>query len=820
MFIVTRCLDILSMLAQNGECVHAELCKHPALPAALTSFIERVCDEPDAQYAFNTKMLVEDLIKLLCTVVMKACSSGKLKPPGTSDPKYVHAQTLRSMCIRLVTRFKPHPAVSAAHSGRVGVGDVGGGAVAGASAPAAEASLAATPGNAFGNALCLQHSLLVCLTLCQAMTLELLWAVGCVISSDVPFPHADCRNFFNELLQYIETEKNCHIMHAIVSCLSVTLSKLLAPPGTRSSPVQPPASQQHQPERQRAMNSLIRLLLRHPCELGSPGEQQPIDYSGDQSGRRQQHRRLVGQLSSLQQCTLFDMSLLIISNCIDSIEMAASCVSFEKGAILSIVFKKLIDSTHSRDASKYVEMIEKLIDLLCNSQLRHAVAAGDMFPPDLIDPLHDAMKSQRLRQFFEDTEKSHSQARRLHGGMVVPGRGDSPSMTLKQIANREESGGSIPVLAYAAATDLRDAVRLLLRLGADPNGTGGCGKNAMQMNTEHNSGSARMLELLETVKELQVISVKDSSKEDYGLCKRVTDKNAADFVSPILDGLMDAASATPHSEICFSIFLSIFSTITSVHPAILENLFVSLIPTNGDKSPKSTNSTDDTPSAFSESSIPGFKLRASSLADRVFKLMKSVGRKFSRSTGIDHYSFSALKALLVLLKLPTSRPLVRLCHKYRLVDLVELIHISRGSVCRGGPDSFSFHGEEEEEEEEVEEDEEQDGGEPEEHLHLMLQRASEREMRRMMQAHDISSSRSAPACVADPLQLRELQSELSTILATYDVSSSEQSHSNNLVTIAHSLNAAVVGASASSSDLQLISVSDAIKMLCDCTKVL
>lgn len=147
MYVVTRCMDILSGFAQNGEGVHAELCKHPLLPASLVSFIERVCDEPEAQFAHNTKMLVEDLIKFLCTIVMKACSSGKLKPPGSSDPKHLHAQAIRSMCIRLVARFKPHPVVSAAHAKRVGGGDVGGAAVAGGSAPAAEASLATTPGN-------------------------------------------------------------------------------------------------------------------------------------------------------------------------------------------------------------------------------------------------------------------------------------------------------------------------------------------------------------------------------------------------------------------------------------------------------------------------------------------------------------------------------------------------------------------------------------------------------------------------------------------------------------------------------------------------
>lgn len=106
---------------------------------------------------------------------------------------------------------------------------------------------------------------------------------------------------------------------------------------------------------------------------------------------------------------------------------------------------------------------------------------------------------------------------------------------------------------------------------------------------------------------------------------------------------------------------------------------------------------------------------------------------------------------------------------------------------------------------------------------MMLQRRErerKRELRRMMQVHDIASSGSAPACVVDPSQLNELQSELSTILASYDISSSEHSHSNTLVAIAHSLNVAVVGSTESSSDFKLISVSDAINMLCDCSKVI
>jgi hypothetical protein len=48
-----------------------------------------------------------------------------------------------------------------------------------------------------------------------------------------------------------------------------------------------------------------------------------------------------------------------------------------------------------------------------------------------------------------------------------------PRSKNNQVANREETGG-IPVLGYAAATNLRHAVRLLLQIGADPHGTASC----------------------------------------------------------------------------------------------------------------------------------------------------------------------------------------------------------------------------------------------------------------------------------------------------------------------------------------------------------
>jgi len=54
----------------------------------------------------------------------------------------------------------------------------------------------------------------------------------------------------------------------------------------------------------------------------------------------------------------------------------------------------------------------------------------------------------------------------------------------------------------------------------------------MQMNIEHNNSSSEMLDLLQSVKEIQAVSVKDSSKGDPEICMRVTGKSAAELVAP------------------------------------------------------------------------------------------------------------------------------------------------------------------------------------------------------------------------------------------------------------------------------------------------
>jgi len=353
----------------------------------------------------------------------------------------------------------------------------------------------------------------------------------------------------------------------------------------------------------------------------------------------------------------------------------------------------LRESAGTREAMQCISLCETLIDLLCNTNLRHAVSADEPFPSDLVAPLYLHMQATHLRQFFEDAYRS-PHMKRLHGGMVVPGRGDSPSMTLKELANREETGG-INVLGYAAATNMEDAVRLLLQVGADPNAPGANGRNAMDMTLQHTSNKAEMLALLQSVKEVQAISAKDVSITDPDACLRITGRSCAELVAPVWDVLLDGAAATPHPEVCFAILNSLFSTVTAVHPALLENMFIAVISTAASVSGRTPRAgaspkTDDTPSANSEPMSPGVKVSVSCRAERFFKLLALVARKFSKNKGAQHFARTALPALLTLLKLPTSWPLARLCHKLRLVEPTLSELAGAQEVERSAPASSPF----------------------------------------------------------------------------------------------------------------------------------
>ncbi len=424
------------------------------------------------------------------------------------------------------------------------------------------------------------------------------------------------------------------------------------------------------------------LFLQAPCDLGFSGKEQPSDFESQGQGRGDARRQLVSQLATLQDYSLFDLAFQNISHCISSLEIAAHCVVVNDGALLAILSKRLNESAGTRDARMYISLCETVIDLFCDSNIRHAVSADEPFPPDLVEPLHTHIQSDRFRDFWKLAYQSRH-SKRLHGGMLVPGFGDVPDSTLKQLANRDERNSGISVLGYAAATDNRDAVRMLLQVGADPNMKGSNGSNAMEMTVQHNSNKTAMLGMLQSIKEVRTISKNDASTADLEACKRITGKSAAELLSPVWDVLLDAAAASPHPDVCFAIFNSLFETILAVHPAILETLFIVAISSasaSSGRTPKSFASPQalETPlpaadpssplSSAAESSSHGIKLLASSAAERFLKLMGLISKKFRKIKGVNHFARAALPALLKLLKLPTARPLARLCHKLRLVE--------------------------------------------------------------------------------------------------------------------------------------------------------
>lgn len=450
----------------------------------------------------------------------------------------------------------------------------------------------------------------------------------------------------------------------------------------------------------------LSLFLQAPCDLGFSGKEQPSDFESQGQGRGDARRQLVSELASLQDYSLFDLAVQNISDCISSLEIAAHCVGVNDGALLAILSKRLNESAGTRDARMYISLCETLIDLFCDSNIRHAVSADEPFPSDLVEPLHTHIQSDRFRDFWKLAYQSRH-SKRLHGGMVVPGFGDVPESTLKQLANRDERNSGITVLGYAAATDNRDAVRMLLQVGADPSLKGSNGSNSMEMTVQHNSNKTAMLGMLQSIKEVKAVSKKDASTADLEACKRITGKSAAELLSLVWDVLLDAAAASPHPDVCFAIFSSLFETILAVHPAILETLFVVAISsasTSSGRTPKSftspqaheaslsaADSSSSPLSSAAESSSQGIKLLASRAAERFLKLMGLIAKKFRKIKGVNHFARAALPALLKLLKLPTARPLARLCHKLRLVEptLSELaIALESGPSAAASPLCF------------------------------------------------------------------------------------------------------------------------------------
>jgi hypothetical protein len=94
----------------------------------------------------------------------------------------------------------------------------------------------------------------------------LLWALGCLLgSSVVPFPLVDCRAWFNDLLQYIDSTRERNTMHALVCCLDVTLSRLFA---TSPAPGAAADSSSQIGEKQQTIRAILKLLTQVWLSVG------------------------------------------------------------------------------------------------------------------------------------------------------------------------------------------------------------------------------------------------------------------------------------------------------------------------------------------------------------------------------------------------------------------------------------------------------------------------------------------------------------------------------------------------------------------------
>lgn len=246
MFVVMLCYNILNTLSTNGERVLQEMCKVATLPSCIASFIERVCDDGETRNSVKNEanMFVEDSIKKFCSIVIKLCTSGRLQP-SSSTPAFLHAEALLSTCLRLIRRFMPVRAEQA-------VVDL-------ASQPPIEVKMPR-----YHCQTDRIYAVLIYFLRCST-ALELLWALGCLLgSSAVPFPQHDCRVWFNDLLLYIGTARERYTMHALLSCLYITISRLSTPPlaGDSVAPDAAAAQLQQNGEKQQTIRTLSKLLTQ------------------------------------------------------------------------------------------------------------------------------------------------------------------------------------------------------------------------------------------------------------------------------------------------------------------------------------------------------------------------------------------------------------------------------------------------------------------------------------------------------------------------------------------------------------------------------
>jgi hypothetical protein len=74
LFVVNKCLDVLSGLHQAGESAIRHMCKIAALPQFLARLVDQLCEDEDARNAVGACGLMAcSCIELLCNIVIKCC---------------------------------------------------------------------------------------------------------------------------------------------------------------------------------------------------------------------------------------------------------------------------------------------------------------------------------------------------------------------------------------------------------------------------------------------------------------------------------------------------------------------------------------------------------------------------------------------------------------------------------------------------------------------------------------------------------------------------------------------------------------------------
>jgi hypothetical protein len=209
-----------------------------------------------------------------------------LQPSGSSDPTFRHAQSMRSICLRLLKRFKFIPSDAS---------------VSGQELQEQQQ----------------QHQSLMPFRIYPPRVTNLIWALASLCAvADIPFTEPEARSVLQDLLCYTAHENEKSDMHALISTIHIVLNRLPPPSAAPLAPaaaLEVPASVQ---DKCQAAHVLLNILsqvqhpfcfslslcahsLQTPCDMGSKGLAQPLVFSAGSHGRGSP-RRLVGPLADRQ----------------------------------------------------------------------------------------------------------------------------------------------------------------------------------------------------------------------------------------------------------------------------------------------------------------------------------------------------------------------------------------------------------------------------------------------------------------------------------------------------------------------------------------